>query len=208
MSYDNKKKLYQFFEQSGIINALKAEEIGEFFNPRNIDKNQLLLREGQVNNEYLILEEGCMRAYTFDVTGIEITTAFYEAVEPVFEVASYFNRTPSRENIQALTGCKGWSISYEKLNYIFHSIPEFREFGRSILVKGFAGLKVRMLSMITETAEERYVALLAAKPGIFQYAPLKYIASYLGVTDTSLSRIRKERMKKNKSDINPNQVLL
>jgi CRP-like cAMP-binding protein len=196
MRYEDKKKLYQFFEHSGIINALKAEEIGEFFNLRNIDKNQLLLREGQVNNEYLILEEGCMRAYTFDVTGIEITTAFYEAIEPVFEVASYFNRTPSRENIQSLTACKGWSITYEKLNYIFHSIPEFREFGRSILVKGFAGLKVRMLSMITETAEERYAGLLAAKPGIFQYAPLKYIASYLGVTDTSLSRIRKERMKK------------
>jgi CRP-like cAMP-binding protein len=196
MSEEDKKKLHQFFEQSGFINALKAREISEFFNQRQIDKNQLLLKEGQVNNEYLILEEGCMRAYTYDVTGMEVTTAFYEAIEPVFEVASYFNRTPSRENIQALTYCKGWSISYEKLNYIFHAIPEFREFGRSILVKGFAGLKVRMLSMITETAEERYTGLLTAKPGIFQYAPLKYIASYLGVTDTSLSRIRKERMKK------------
>ena len=78
---------------------------------------------------------------------------------------------------------------------LFHSLPEFRDFGRAILVKGFATLKLRMLSMITETAEERYAALLQSNPEIFQQAPLKYIASYLGITDTSLSRIRKEMMK-------------
>ncbi len=92
--------------------------------------------------------------------------------------------------------CKGWVISFEKLNMIFHSIPEFREFGRAILVKGFASLKLRMLSLITETAEEPYASLLQFNPEIFQNAPLKYIASYLGITDTSLSRIRKEMMKR------------
>jgi hypothetical protein len=79
---------------------------------------------------------------------------------------------------------------------LFHSVPEFRDFGRSILVKGFASLKTRMLSMITETAEERYASLLQNNPDVFQYAPLKQIASYLGITDTSLSRIRKDMMKK------------
>jgi len=64
------------------------------------------------------------------------------------------------------------------------------------LVKAFASLKVRMLSMITETAEERYEMLIKRNPEIFQFAPLKYIASYIGVTDTSLSRIRKEFAKK------------
>jgi len=53
-----------------------------------------------------------------------------------------------------------------------------------------------MLSMITETAEERYARLIQSNPEIFQHAPLKYIASYLGITDTSLSRIRKEFQKR------------
>ena len=88
------------------------------------------------------------------------------------------------------------SEMWEQLNMLFHSLPEFREFGRSILVKGFTALKNRMLSMITETAEERYAHLLQNKPEIFQHAPLKTIASYLGITDTSLSRIRKELAKK------------
>jgi CRP-like cAMP-binding protein len=191
-----KENLLRFFQNAGKINALKAAEIAEYFEEKEIEKNELFLKEGQVSNEYLLLENGFMRAYSFDLNGIEVTTAFYSGRQPVFEVASFFNRIPSKENIQALTYCSGWVISFDKLNTIFHAIPEFREFGRSVLVKGFSSLKLRMLSMITETAEERYVSLLQSNPEIFQYAPLKYIASYLGITDSSLSRIRKEMTKR------------
>jgi CRP-like cAMP-binding protein len=137
-----------------------------------------------------------MRAFAYDTNGNEITTNFYSGNQVVFEVSSFFNRSPSKENIQCLTDCEGWCITYEQLNALFHTLPDFREFGRSVLVKGFASLKTRMLSMITETAEERYAQLLKSDPEIFQRAPLKYIASYLGITDTSLSRIRKEFSKK------------
>jgi len=65
-----------------------------------------------------------------------------------------------------------------------------------VLVKGFTELKTRTLSIITETAEDRYEQLLKTNPEIFKHAPLKNIASYLGITDTSLSRIRKEVAKK------------
>jgi hypothetical protein len=75
-------------------------------------------------------------------------------------------------------------------------MPEFREFGRTILVNAYAQLKQRMLAMIQETAEQRYAYLLQTNPDIFQHAPLKNIATYLGITDTSLSRIRKEFSKK------------
>ena len=188
----DKENLLHFFHSGGKINAVKAAEIADYFEEKEIEKNALFLKEGQISNEYLLLENGFMRAYSFDLNGIEVTTAFYSGNQPVFEVASFFNRIPSKENIEALTYCSGWVISYEKLNSIFHAIPEFREFGRSVLVRGFSSLKLRMLSMITETAEERYTALLKTNPEIFQNAPLKYIASYLGITDTSLSRIRKE----------------
>jgi len=82
------------------------------------------------------------------------------------------------------------------LNNLFYSLPEFRDFGRALLAKGFASLKMRMLSVITETAEQRYQTLLKTNPEIFQHTALKHIASYLGITDTSLSRIRKEYQKK------------
>ena len=193
---NNREQLQRFFENSGRVNAIKAKEISEYFQDKKIQKGELFLKEGQVSNEYLVLEDGFMRSYSFDVEGKEVTTAFHNNSYPVFEVASFFNRTPSRENIQALAPCSGWFITYDQLNMLFHTIPEFRDFGRSVLVKGFAGLKTRMLSMITETAEERYISLLQSNPDVFQYTPLKQIASYLGITDTSLSRIRKEMMKK------------
>lgn len=137
-----------------------------------------------------------MRAFAHDVDGNEVTTNFYTSGQMIFEISSFFGRTRSKENIQALTDCEGWFITYAQLNYLFHALPEFREFGRSMLVKGFSGLKLRMLSTITETAEERYAALLKSNPEIFQHASLKTIASYLGITDTSLSRIRKDFSKK------------
>lgn len=193
---EEKEYLQKFFENSGKFNAIKAKEIAGYFEVKEVSKGSFFLKEGQVSNEYMILERGFMRAFSFDPDGNEVTTAFHTTTYPVFEVASFFNRTPSRENIQALTDCDGWVITYEKLNSLFHSIPEFRNFGRSILVMGFASLKTRMLSLVTETAEERYISLLRSNPEIFHYAPLKQIASYLGITDTSLSRIRKDMMKK------------
>ena len=189
---ESKKDLIQFFLQSGLVNRENAVLITDRFNEKKLHKNEFFLQEGKLPDEYLFLQKGFMRAYAVDPEGNEVTTAFYSANNVVFEVSSFFNRTKSRENIQALTDCEGWFISYEELNNLFHSLPAFRDFGRSILVKGFSSLKTRMLSLITETAEERYRHLMNAQPEIFQYAPLKHIASYLGITDTSLSRIRKE----------------
>jgi len=190
------ERLKQFLQSTNRVSAATATEIASHFASKTISKNQFLLKSGKVSDEYLFLDQGFMRAFAHDTEGDEVTTTFYFPGQVVFEVSSFFNRTRSKENIQALTDCEGWYISYEQLNHLFHTLPEFREFGRSVLVKGFAGLKTRMLSMITETAEERYAQLLATNPDIFQQAPLKNIASYLGITDTSLSRIRKELSKR------------
>ena len=180
-----------------MISAQKAAEIAEHFSPKNILKGDLFLKEGRVADEYLFLSSGLMRAFAIDPEGAEVTTAFFTGDGVVFEVSSFFNRTPARENIQALTDCSGCSLHYDELNRLFHSMPEFRDFGRQMLVRGFAALKDRMLSTITETADLRYEKLLLTAPEIIQHAPLKYIASYLGITDSSLSRIRKELSKKN-----------
>jgi len=191
-----KQSLINFLQHTGLVSTQKATEISDSFTGKEMIKGDLFLREGKISNEYLFLENGFMRSFAHDTDGNDITTNFYAGGQVVFEVSSFFNRTMSRENIQALTPCTGWCITYDELNRLFHSMPEFRDFGRHILVKGFSALKVRMLSLITETAEQRYESLLKTNPEIFQYAPLKLVASYLGITDTSLSRIRKEFAKK------------
>jgi CRP-like cAMP-binding protein len=188
--------LIHFLQSTQMVSHATAIEISGYFTEKELAAQEFHFTEGHIYNEYLFLEEGFMRAFAYDLDGNDITTNFYLKNQIVCEVSSFFTRTVSRENIQALTDCKAWSITYEQLNFLFHNIPAFRDFGRLILVRGFTALKARVLSMITETAEERYATLLKTNPEIFQNAPLKNIASYLGITDTSLSRIRKEFSKK------------
>ena len=188
----DKRKLILFIEKIVPIPRIKVEEIATHFSPIEISKNNYFIKAGRVSTNYLFLETGFIRAFTTDLDGNEVTTEFYAENQVVFEVGSFFQKTASRESFQALENCSGWFITFDQLQYLFHSIPEFREFGRMILVKGFISFKQRTLSLINETAEQRYESLIRARPEIFQMAPLKYIASYLGITDTSLSRIRRE----------------
>ena len=188
----DKNKLITFIESIVPIPRQKVEEIAAHFHEIEIKKNEFFIKQGRICNNYLFLENGFIRSYTFDLDGNDVTTEFYSNNQIVFEVGSFFQKTLSKENFQALEDSDGWYIDFDQLNMLFHSIPEFREFGRMILVKGFISFKQRALSLINENAEQRYETLIKARPEIFQRAPLKYIASYLGITDTSLSRIRRE----------------
>ncbi|HZB12112.1 MAG TPA: Crp/Fnr family transcriptional regulator [Chryseolinea sp.] len=181
------------------ITPMKDEmvnRIAQNFVLKEFKKGDFFVKEGKLSNEYLLLESGYMRAFLMDTKGDDVTVSFYSSLTIVFEVSSFFQRVLAQENIQALSDCKGWVITFGELDTLFHSMPEFREFGRAILVKGYVTLKSRTLSMINQTAEQRYASLLRESPNIFQNAPLKHIASYLGLTDTSLSRIRKQLSKK------------
>lgn len=188
--------LIQFFQSNVPASAEVLQQVAAHFEERNIAKNDFFLREGKISNEYLFLSKGFMRAFTNDTDGNEVTTSFYAQNGVVFEVSSFFMRTKSTENIQALTDCEGYAITYNNLNKLFHSIPEVREFGRLMLAKAFIAFKKRTLELINQPAEERYANLMLNNSEIFQYAQLKQVASYLGITDTSLSRIRKEFQKK------------
>ncbi len=171
------------------------EKISNIFEETDLEKNEFLLKQGKVSG-YYYLAEGFVRAYTYDTNGTEITTYFYAKDHVIFEAASFFLHVPSTENIQAITACKIFAINFADLNTLFHEVPEFREFARAMLVREFVAYKQRTLSMINKSAEERYSNLITTNQEILQHAPLKHIASYLGITDTSLSRIRKEFSKK------------
>jgi CRP-like cAMP-binding protein len=172
------------------------EDIVAHFEPKTFEKHEYFVSVGKVNTHHFFMAEGFMRAFTHNPAGEEVTTDFFNNNKPVFEAHSFITQTRSMENIQAITHCSGFLLSSEKSNALFHSIPQFREFGRRMLLREFSTYKKRMLSLVTQTAEERYTELINTKKDIFQYAQLKHIASYLGITDSSLSRIRKEFSKR------------
>lgn len=186
------KEIYQHPE-------LKSDELETICSAHEkvvIKKGDYLLKEGQVPNEYYCLESGLIRSFATSSEGEEVTTGFFSSDEVVIEVASLFLRTPTKENIHTLTECVCWKISLEIFQQLFQKIPGFSAWGRDWMSEVLFSTKQRSLSMITDSATERYLALRKEHPEIIQQAPLKYIASYLGITDSSLSRIRKEVAKK------------
>ena len=188
----DKKILANFVKSTLPIADNIVSSITERFEQRFLNKNDFLLKEGKISDDYTFLEAGYIRAFTYDTEGNEVTTNIYSNNSIVFEPASFIKRKPTTENFQTLTDCTTWTLKYDTFQMLFHSIPQFREFAREVLVNVFITFKERTLAMINLTAEQRYINLLKTRPDIFQNVSLKYLASYLGITDTSLSRIRKE----------------
>lgn len=188
----SKESLVNYIQKILPMPVDKAEYIATFFTQKYSTKNDFLLKEGKICTESHFIESGFLRSYVVDIDGNEVTTDFYGSNIFANDFLSFFKRIPSNENIQVLADCTTWMINYDDLQTCFHTIPEFREFGRMMLINNYSRLKERMLGMIQLTAEQRYERLVTSHAEIFQNAPLKYIASYLGITDTSLSRIRKD----------------
>lgn len=197
----NKEPVINFIRETLLSSKLPIsrqllEEIVSHFEPTSFARHEFFVAAGKINKHHFFMTEGFMRAFTYTPEGVEVTTDFFNCNRPVFEANSFITQTKSVENIQAITDCQGFLVSYEKSNELFHAFTEFRDFARRMLLREFAAYKKRTLALITQTAEERYAGLIDTHKEIFQYAQLRHIASYLGITDTSLSRIRKEYAKK------------
>lgn len=170
----------------------QLESIVSKFKRVEFAKNRYLLTEGKTAGHYWFVESGFVRSYAVDTEGNDISTDFYTVGDIVIDWPSFFLRNPTRENIQALTDCVCWQLDFETFQQLFHGMEAFREQGRTRLVGSYFALKNHNISMIVEPAKDRYKKLLREKPQIVQNVSLKQIATYLGITDTSLSRIRKE----------------
>ena len=106
----DKSKLIAFFRSSNLVSLDSAQEFTGHFTEKEFKRNDYLLTDRKINDNYFFLENGFMRAYTYDVNQNDVATGFYSTGQIVFEVSSFFNRTISKENIQALTNCQGWGI--------------------------------------------------------------------------------------------------
>jgi CRP-like cAMP-binding protein len=172
------------------MNPEATKEISSKFDRFELSKTKFIVKENHISASTYFLESGLIRSYTFDDNGKEITTNIFSAPCFVNDFLSFFTQQPARENYQTLTNCVLWKTNLENVQRNFHDIPEFREFSRLLFVINYYRLQDRMLGMVKESAALRYSNLLNEHPKIFQHVSLKIIASYLGITDTSLSRIR------------------
>ena len=187
----NEHFLNKVFASSGIT-AAELDIIIPKYKQVHFAKNEYLLKEGTVEKKYWFIESGFVRSYVIDTDGNDITFNLYAASDVVIDYPSFFFFAPTRENIQALTDCVCWEIDFISFTELFNAIVNFREQQRGLLVGSYFALKQHSISLIADQAKDRYLNLLKTKPNIVQNVSLKHIATFLGVTDTSLSRIRKE----------------
>lgn len=182
----------KYIYQHPLLSEHDLERIFSFHHRKEFKKGAYFLKENEVSNSYMILENGLMRSYVLDTDNNDITIEFFTESNVVINASSLFQRIPSKENIQAITDCVAYEILFDDFQELFHSIEGMREWGRMWFSFQLFQSRYQKIEMITESAKERYLKLMKEKPQIIQQAPLKQIATYLGITDTSLSRIRKE----------------
>jgi CRP-like cAMP-binding protein len=178
--------------KSSRLTEKELETITEKHKLITIPKGQFLLTEGQYARGYYCIEKGLLRTYVIDFNGNDITTSFIGEGDIAIDVVSLFHQLPAKESIQALTDVRAWKIEFDHFQDLYHQIPNFNEWGRAWMAQQLFELKQKSTAMIILSAKERYLQIIEKLPQVIKQAPLKYIATYLGITDTSLSRIRKE----------------
>jgi CRP-like cAMP-binding protein len=159
---------------------------------QTVEKKTQLLQAGQVCNQLWFINQGLARAYYFKEDK-EITSWFMMETDFIISVRSFFGQQRSYEYIEMLEPSELVSITYSDLQELYATYSEFNQVGRILTERYYARSEERLFQLRMNTAQERYDALLMAHPTIFQRASLKQIASYLGLTPETLSRLRAKR---------------
>ena len=178
---------------SSIISVSNSLET-EFYSVSKeitVSKNQSLVDIGNRCKDLYFVEEGLLRGYYFD-DGKEITNWFAQEGEFATCLYSLVAAKPSSETIQALEDCVLIQLPYSSLQNLYIKFPETERLGRIITETYYVKLEERLLNIQFKTAKERYQNFVLSKPSILQRTSLGHIASYLGITQETLSRIRSE----------------
>jgi len=192
MTDTSKVALKAFFNQMVELSDKEFEDIAKYFKPLTLKEGAYFVEEGQVCSKIAFIRKGFMRAFYEINDEMEVTKYIQPKHTLITAFASFASRKPSQEYIQALTECDLWVIDYDSMQLLYRKYPKWQELGRIIMEEIYQYLEKRILSFLTQNAEERYRALVTENPRLIQDVPLRYIASMLGITPETLSRIRQK----------------
>ncbi len=162
---------------------------------RKIPKRRLILKEGQIARYNIFVVKGCLRLFSISADGSEHTVRF--AIEDwwISDYESYYAEQPSKYNLEALEDCELILIAKNELKSLYTTIPKFKNLKDEWEAKCAGVSQGRIHATISETAEQKYIWFIKNNAQIFNRVPLHMIASYLGLSRETISRVRRRFIK-------------
>lgn len=188
------EKLFQAFSQIIPLGLREQEELHKVTYSLELPRDSFLLERGQVCNHLHFIVEGAVRAVQYN-NGKEVIPWFAFEGDIVNSHLSFTYRQPSLKSIILISDCKFLSMTYESLQYLYSKDLIWQHLSRCFIERYYIDLQERLISFLSLSAAERYEQLLQKYPNIEDRVNLGHIASYLGISQATLSRLRKRHKK-------------
>lgn len=161
----------------------------QHFSKKTIKKKTILLNSGKIAKEVYYVIKGCLRLF-YEKDGLDISSYFFTEAMFAGAYESFISQQPSRQSIETLEDCEVFTIPYIKLQELFAEQEDMNAIVRKIVEQRFVSLHKLFSSYILDSPEKRYLYLLNENPDLLNRVPQHHIATFLGITPASLSRIR------------------
>lgn len=174
------------------ITDQQLKEVEQLFKTKKVEKGKIILQLGEVCQYTYFVTNGCLRSYVIDDKGKEHILQF--AIENwwISEQISFINHEPSMYFIDAVEDTEFVQTDEQGWNEFHKIVPQAMEMNRKLQLNSLRSFQKRLVSHLSASGEQRYLSFIKTYPPLALRLPQKMIASYLGVTPESLSRIRKE----------------
>ncbi|TYB74496.1 Crp/Fnr family transcriptional regulator [Bizionia gelidisalsuginis] len=186
----NNIELTNFIKKNITIEDEDLKIVLSYFKTIKKSKNEILLSTGKISQVSYFVKKGCLRLFFIDDNGKDVTR--YIAFENQFatELVSFITNEPAQETIQVIENSELLYISHDDFRHLMQIIPKWKDFYNIYLEKAYVNNSKRLMSFTTLNASERYNQLFKINPNIVKRLPNKIVASYINISQETLSRIK------------------
>jgi len=174
----------------------EQESLKNYLTPKKLRKKQYLLQEGDVCKHIAFVEKGALRSYSIDEKGVERILQFALEESTISDLYSFLTSEPATYNIDALEDSELVLISKDAHEQLLKVLPKYETWIRLQITGAYIAMQRRLTSIISLSLEERYAGFTSLYPHIVQRVPQHMIASYMGLTPETLSRVRRKMIRK------------
>lgn len=184
------QNILNVFNKIGGLSLENEKILLNTIQKKRFPSKSILQKQGRISDKIYIVESGLVRTFYYK-DGKDITYSIATQNDFAGSMSSFFMQKPSNKIVEVLEESELWELEYTKLESLFEANQELSRLGRIFANYGISIMEKRFDDMMFYTAKERYDILIKDRPEVIQHVPLGMIASYLGITQETLSRIRK-----------------